>query len=453
MKNWLRPALIGLVWVCVTATPGYATNGYQLIGVGQMQKSMGGAVTALPMDTMTAISNPAGMSRVGERADFSLEAFMPVRTVDFRAFGGEETEGGTELYGVPSVGWVAKAFGRDDMYFGGGMFATSGLGVDYGEVLIAPAAAFGFAPGTDVTFDGQSAIQFWKMAPTVSWRASDRLSVGVAVNMDYQSVTIRQRLRNIPFGAGAGPFTATDVNLDLGRPTSQLGLGGSIGVLFDMSDVVTLGVSYTTRQYFSDANFRVRAGDVVAFNGATGLGGKYKMHLDYPQQAAVGIAVRPGDDFVMDLDVKWINWNDTHDNVLLRGPAGSFASGAADSTMLNFDWDNQWVVAFGMQWQTTEKLAMRTGVNWARAPIQPEDVMSNLIFPALVERHIAFGVDYTLGDHWGVGGTIMRAVKASERGVGDVPAGFVAGTPFTADSNFGITLYETSVGMLTYYRF
>ena len=62
-----------------------ATNGYQLIGVGSYQKSLGGAVTANPGSAMTAITNPAGMIRIGKRADFSMEAFMPERSTDFAA--------------------------------------------------------------------------------------------------------------------------------------------------------------------------------------------------------------------------------------------------------------------------------------------------------------------------------------------------------------------------------
>ena len=82
-----------------------ATNGYQLIGVGSYQKSLAGAVTANPGRTMTAVTNPAGISRVGPRADFSMEAFMPDRHTDFNAFGGNKIDSETGLYGVPAIGW------------------------------------------------------------------------------------------------------------------------------------------------------------------------------------------------------------------------------------------------------------------------------------------------------------------------------------------------------------
>ena len=107
----------------------HATNGYQLIGVGSYQKSMGGAVTSNPDTAMTAISNPAGMARVGKRADFNMELFMPDRFVDFRATGGAKEDSAAELYGVPAIGWTAPVSDeRPDLYFGGGMYGTSGLG-------------------------------------------------------------------------------------------------------------------------------------------------------------------------------------------------------------------------------------------------------------------------------------------------------------------------------------
>ncbi|MDH5527884.1 MAG: outer membrane protein transport protein, partial [Nitrospirota bacterium] len=227
------------------SVPALATNGYQLIGVGQMQMSMGGAVTAAPMDSMTSITNPAGVARIGERADFSMEAFMPSRFVDFSSFGGEKNSGGTELYGIPSVGWVANAFERDNFYFGGGMYATSGMGVDYDQTTL---------DGFGSQFEGFSAVQFWKMAPTVAWNQSDRLSFGVSLNVDYQSLTFDQSIND---GAGTVMY-----QLDLGRPSQQLGFGATAGVLFDVNEQVTLGFNYISKQSFSDAQYRLGFGDV-----------------------------------------------------------------------------------------------------------------------------------------------------------------------------------------------
>ena len=62
------------------------------------------------------------------------------------------------------------------------------------ETLMMPAQAS--FTGNDLVWDGYSNIAFWQMAPTLAWNASERLSLGVAVNIDYQQVSFSQRIRD-----------------------------------------------------------------------------------------------------------------------------------------------------------------------------------------------------------------------------------------------------------------
>ncbi len=427
--------LLAAILVFSLSGTALATNGYQLIGVGQIQKSMGGAVTAAPMDAMTAITNPAGMARIGTRADFSMEAFMPTRSVDFSATGGGSTEGGTPMYGIPSLGWTAPAFGRDDMYFGGGMYVTSGLGVDYDTI--------GFTPADN--FSAFSAIQFWKMAPTVSWNVNSKTSVGFALNLDYQSVTISQMFNGPSFAAFPGEM----INFDLGRPTSQMGYGFTIGGLYDVNEMITVGASYSSKQRFSDAEFRLGPDDVLNYGGATGLAGTYKMGLEYPQQAAIGIAVKPMEKLLVTADVKWINWSDTHDKVSFSGPSGSFGGGATDSIDLEFGWDDQYVYAIGAQYAVNDKVRLRAGYNYAEMPIDEKDVFNNLVFPAVVEQHITIGGDYKFDDHWMLAVAYMKAWSEELTGKGDLDPAL----GFGDDSGAKISLEEQSMGMQLSYLF
>jgi long-chain fatty acid transport protein len=454
--------VISMVTVLVLALAGLAsaTNGYQLIGVGQIQKSMGGAVTAAPMDSMTAITNPAGMARVGNRADFSIEMFMPARSVDFGAYGGGKTEGGSKMYGIPAIGWTAPAFDREGMFFGGGMYGTSGLGVDYDQtVIMQKGGPMGLT--NDVTFSGYSSIMFWKMSPTVAWSPNERTSLGVSLNLDYQSVAITQKFRYVPFWtAPPGPSTVVqqDINFDLGRPTSQLGYGFTVGGLYDMNDMITLGASYSSKQSFSEAEFRVGDNDVLNYNGATGKAGTYLMDLEYPQQLALGVAVTPTEKLLIAGDIKWINWSDTHDKVKFSGPAGSFnpaanPTGSSSSTDLEFGWEDQWVYALGVQYAMNENTNLRAGYNYSKAPIDEADVFNNLVFPAIVEQHFSVGFDHDFGDHWGIAGTYMKAFKEEIKGKGDVAPGMDYATPFSSDSDINISLEEDSVGMQVYYLF
>jgi long-chain fatty acid transport protein len=401
----------------------FATNGYQLIGVGSYQKSLGGAVTANPGTAMTAITNPAGMIRIGKRADFSMEAFMPTRSTDFSAYGGERVESDSDLYGVPAIGWTAPVGERDDLYFGGGMYGTSGLGVDYAETLMMPAEAS--FTGNDLVWDGYSNIAFWQMAPTLAWDPSEQLSLGVALNIDYQQVSFSQRIRDTETGAL--------YNFDLSRSANAFGFGLTLGLLYDIGESFTLGFSYKSKQHFSDLEYNLRDGDIdtTLVGGIAFPGGTYTLDLDFPQQAAVGIAYRPTDNWTISADLKWIEWSDTMGKLKVEGPAGfDFA--------MDPGWDDQVVYAIGADWAVMDRLNLRFGFNYAESPIDETNAANNLILPGIVEDHYTFGLDYRFS-HWELGFHYMYAPEVMVR----------AETVFPGTV---IRLEETSLGLNLGYR-
>lgn len=342
-----------------------ATNGYQLIGVGSYQKSLGGAVTANPGSAMTAVSNPAGAARVGARADFSMESFMPDRSVDFAV--GNSGESAVDMYGVPALGWTAPTSDGSDIYFGGGMYGTSGMGVDYAPV---------FTGGGD--WDGYSNIAFWQMAPVLAWNIDEKLSVGASLNIDYQSAAFKMR------------DTGMGMNFDLSRAASSFGFGIGLGVLYDVSEQLTVGVNYKSKQNFSDLEYQLAAGDITGTPAGT-----YKLDLDFPQQAAVGVAFKPNKQLTISADLKWINWSDTMDELQVKGPGFSIPMATG--------WDDQLVYAVGIAYVVNDRFNLRVGYNYSESPIEAEDVDNNYILPAIVESHYTIGGDYTINNRWQLG--------------------------------------------------
>jgi long-chain fatty acid transport protein len=418
-------AVFPLVLSAALLLPGaaLATNGYQLIGVGSYQKSLGGAVTANPGSAMTAITNPAGMIRIDKRADFSMEAFMPDRSVDFTALGGERRDSDSDLYGVPAIGWTAPAGGRSDLYFGGGMYGTSGLGVDYGETLMMPAGAS--FTGNDLIWSGYSNIAFWQMAPTLAWDPNEKLSLGVALNIDLQQVSFEQRIRD--------DVTGARFNFDLGRSANAFGYGLSFGLLYDIGDAVTLGATYKSKQRFADLEYNLGQGDIdlTLLGGPVYPGGRYILDLDFPQQAAIGIAFRPGERWTLSADLKWIEWSDTMNELSVEGPDGfDFA--------MDPGWDDQTVIALGVAFKATENLDLRAGFNYAESPIDETNAANNLILPGIVEEHYTFGLEYRF-EHWDLGFHYMYAPANTITAVNGFP-----GTQ--------ISLKEQSVGINLGYR-
>jgi long-chain fatty acid transport protein len=405
----------------------FATNGYQLIGVGSYQKSLAGAVTALPGSNMTAVTNPAGMLRIGHRADFSMEAFMPDRSTDFTLFGGNSVTSSSELYGIPAIGWNGPVGSRDDMVFGGGMYGTSGMGVDYGTTLMQPAITGG---NPAVYWDGYSSIAFWQMAPALAWQASDKLSLGASVNIDFQQVAFQQRVMADSTGDGQGDLVIN--NFDLSRGASAFGFGISLGLIYDLNDTVSIGASYKSKQVFTDLEYQLAYGDIIGKGGPLPAG-KYNLGLDFPQQAALGVAVHLSKSLTVAADLKWINWSDTMDKLAVTGPGE-----------INIDpgWDDQFVFALGLAYKVNDRLDLRAGFNYGKSPIDVENAANNFILPAVVESHFTAGADYRLNEHWEIGGHYMYVLENS------VTAG-----PATSAPGVEISLSEQSVGMNLGYIF
>ncbi|MGM0594483.1 MAG: OmpP1/FadL family transporter [Pseudomonadota bacterium] len=432
MKTISRSVRLALLAGATLSLPAYATNGYQLIGVGAYQKSLAGAVTANPGSAMTAVSNPAGMARVEARADFSMEAFMPERSVDFSAMGGQGSESAVDMYGVPAIGWSAPTSDGSKVHFGGGMFGTSGMGVDYAMTNMAP--GYFTDPSDPNTFQndplnwtGYSNISFWQMAPGFAWEVSDRLSLGATLNIDYQSVAFKQRVV-----ADSG---AVMQNFDLSRGASGFGLGFGAGLLYDVSEQLTLGFNYKSKQSFDPLEYQLGEGDISNQNGAAPAG-TYKLDLDFPQQAAAGVAYRPNGALTVSADMKWIEWSDTMDKLAVKGPGGF-------SMPMDPGWDDQTVYALGVAYAVSPKVNLRAGYNYAEAPFGENEVSSNLLLPAIVETHYTVGMDYRLNNRWELAWHYMHVPEKTLSAPAD-------------DANARgteISLSETSFGMNIGYRF
>ena len=129
--------------------------------------------------------------------------------------------------------------------------------------------------------------------------------------------------------------------------------------------------------------------------------GTYSLDLDFPQQAAAGIAYRATNSLTLSADIKWINWSDTMEQLVINGPAGPIP--------YNTGWDDQTVYAVGINYDVNNIVTLRAVYNYAKSPIQAEDVANNLILPAIVESHYTVGADFDLNNHWQLGLHYMYA--------------------------------------------
>jgi long-chain fatty acid transport protein len=446
--NLLWSAVIGALSVSL-ATNALATDGYQLIGIGQYAVGMAGAVVAAPDDPLSAaISNPAGLALLTPQAAFSAEIFNPTRSTNF---GYGETGSSSNVYGIPAIGWVAPAFAKN-WVFGGGVYGTSGLGVNYLQPNVTVPTP---APGTAYTgntIQGFSSITFMELAPSVAWKVNDRLAVGGSLNLAAEQASFLQT-----FGGGTltGPYAGylektynvpgqiPVSGLNLNSPSWAYGVGVTLGVLYKVNDMVTLGATYKSPIIFTPLTWQETAQQIPVTGGSqvTGGPGQYSAHLNYPQQVALGLAIRPIPQWLISVEGQWINWHATMNDFTIYGPWNG-----ASYVQLPMHWSNQWVANIGTQYDINNWLQVRAGYTYGSNPISNADTGANLLFPAIVQNAVTVGATQKLGMGWKLTEAYMHEFSNTISG----PSPFAA---YGATMPASATLTENSYGIQIGYDF
>ncbi|MCE5394562.1 MAG: outer membrane protein transport protein, partial [Acidithiobacillus sp.] len=332
----LSYAVIAAMAAAGFSSSAFATDGYQLIGIGQYAVGMGGAVVAAPDDPLSAsISNPAGLALIHPQAAFSAEVFNPTRKTNL-GFG--EIGSHSNVYGIPAIGWVAPAFG-DGIVFGGGVYGTSGLGVNYLQNV----------PGGYA--QAYSSITFIQMAPSIAMKVNDHLAIGASLNIAAEQGSFQQTFTqfvNISPNPQQPYVVPISGGLNLSTPSWAYGVGLTLGALYKVNDKVTLGATYKSPIFFTPLTFQGGAQVVPMPNGTQikGNPGQYSGHLNYPQQVALGLAIRPIPQWLVSVEGQWINWHNTLNTFNIYGPWQDGTS----VVPLALNWRNQWVANIGTQY-------------------------------------------------------------------------------------------------------
>ena len=341
-----KPLIIALAIAGFISAPALATNGDQMIGVTATQWGMGGAVVAAPQDAGTILTNPAGLAELGikeMRVDMGFGFLNPPRKAN-----GFESD--SDLYMIPSG---ALAFNVNDrLYLGMGMAGLSGMGVDF--------------PDTATTTGNQAIVttkQFYKISPGFGYRVNEQLSVGAALNIDYQSLALSNPQYTLP-------------------QNQVYGFGLSAGLIYKPSDRLRIGASWISEQKMG------------AFHWNT-VNGPIEMTMNGPQQLAFGVAFNPMPDMLVEADVKHIAFGDVLGSVAVSRPDGYTGNVPAS---MNFGWDNQTVFSLGIQKEIDPKTTVRLGLNYGKSPIGPEDVNSNIGSLAVTEKHASLGITRKISD-------------------------------------------------------
>ena len=409
-----------LAAACLAAAgPASATNGMRMPGFGPVQNSMAGVGVGATLDASSIVSNPAGLAGLPAQIEVGGSYFKP--TVSYSATESQLPAGftgaviarpGVQMDSqrgaspIPSLGVIWPV--NDRLAVGLGAFGVSGMGVDYGANL------YGGATYT-------SYLQA-RLAPSVAYKVTDRLSLGVTVNA---------MAAQVKWDAAAG------FGNQLHDTATAYGIGATAGAKFAVTDWLALGAAYETRSWFQDFSFDIAAHQAVnpaTFQPVQMAAGTDKLSFDQPMSAGAGFAITPFEALLVAGDVEWINWSATNG---AKKPA--FSQNQSGAMPWDMGWGDQWVFKVGVQVSPVEKLKLRAGYNYGKMPLDPHCAFENLAFPAVSEHHVSIGAGYDFG-RLTVNAGAMYSPKATLSG---------ANPDYPANGGQAIASYTTSMSQVS----
>jgi long-chain fatty acid transport protein len=408
------------------APPASATDGHFLHGVGAINSAIGGVAIAQSSSILGAFyMNPAGLANfAGTRVEIGFELFLPDRTVT-SAMGplSGSTASSSEFTPIPAFGW-SRALKGDRVVVGVAGVGAGGFGVDYhtdpGNPILMP-RPFGFG-------GVYSSFQLMKIIPAIAVKATDKLRVGFAANVDWASLAVDPMPTASPSvdpGPDGVPFTQDD-RAFYSRATDAdgaFGVGFQAGLQYSVTPQLALGVAYVSPQVFQKFEF----GAVYENPNLPNFGQPRTIEfaMDMPAVYAAGLSFAPASWVTLGGDAKYITYADT------RG----FKESGFDQTgaVKGFGWENIWSFAGGAAVRAAKQLTLRGGYNFSENPIPESLTMFNLPAPAIVQHHATFGLGYELPNGFGIDLGYYRAFSNKISGPFQGMTGPMAGSRVTSE--------------------
>ena len=398
VKKKLFSAALAAGLVFGVASVSKATNGYYMIATGAKSLGMAGAVVANPQDASTIIQNPAGIAFLRNTTfDVGGAVFSPIRKLN-----GHDSD--SKVYMIPSAGFAYNPMGCNcgtpHFVFGIGMYGVSGMGVDFSDSNL--------AGSTGALTKAWSNMAMMEMSVGGAYRVNDKLAIGFAPVFVYQSMGLemnfnfgkpvsamptnqQQMMAQTEAGKFMGGYVQSKapykVSLD---SATAYGVGFDFGIVYKVNDMIQLGLVYKSKRYMQKLKWNTTP------DGGMIDDDEVKMRLDMPRQVAFGINFRPIEPLRIEADIRWINYKDVMDEVDIDGmrTIDQKTMKFVKQDTWNFHWKNQWVFAIGAEYQATKALTLRAGFNYAKSPIDDDDLNANVVAPAIVETHVTVGASY-----------------------------------------------------------
>ena len=373
--GWLS---IGVVTACCAAiTQTARAGGIILYEVATPDVGLASAgYAARADDASTLFKNPAGMSRL-EGAQFQGGLQALYGSVSFSPDGSTLVDGGGSD-GGNAIGWLP----------GGSLFVVAPLGEKW-RVGLGSLSYFGLMEDYDDNWVGryyvqQSALLGMSVMPSVSFQATEWLSIGAGLNAMYGYFDTDVAVNN-PIIDADGQMTLKD---------TTWGFGANVGVMIQASEKTRFGVTYLSAV---DLDFS----DTPSFSGLSpGLSAilanpsKLNLGMTVPQSVMVSAYHALNDQWALLADFGWQDWSQ-FGNVQVGIESGA-------TTTLNLKYQDTWHGALGAQYRASDKWLLSGGVAFDSSAVTDEN--RTVTVPMGQGWRFGLGAQYQLSQAVNIGG-------------------------------------------------
>ena len=330
----------------------------------------------------TLLTNPAGLTRV-DGTQVQVGAQLVYAHLEFAHDSQTDpilgtNNGGNAVGALPTVGVFSSFAPWQDVHFGVGFFSNFGAPQSWDP------------PWVGRYFTTKTTLIGFSLMPAVGWHITDGLSVGAAMNLMYgilKQVTAVQNLE---------PQTA-DGSIEVSA--HAVGVGGNLGVLYQLSPATRFGLTYTSPVKLGFSNPPTFSGlgpGIGAAIRATGLDTTIiDVGLTVPQTVMLGFYQAVGDRWAILGDVGWQNW------AAFGAVEIGVSSSPPRSLTTKISYDNTWHVGLGAQVQVSEPWQLHFGAAYDSS--MTSDDNRSLSLSLASQLRLGAGAQVVLDKHWDLG--------------------------------------------------
>jgi long-chain fatty acid transport protein len=381
---------------------------------GAVNRGMGGATTGTAIEAIGSMYwNPATISALptNEMA-FGFEAIYTNYELSssFPGVGAGATEAEIGATPVPTIAWVYHT-ANPDVTFGLGIFGVAGFATNVRADATNPITSPAFALGGVGVGGIKSEAIFFQMNPALSYKLTDRLSVGGGPVIGIGKIALDE---NVFAGLNA------DLTYPRGDGTRyHWGLGAQLGLHYVHNSRWEFGTNVKTPTWFEP--FRYFGED------AAGLPRTDEVDVTLPLIVSGGVAFKGLPCTLLTADVRYLNYVDSE-------AFGDPAAYEADGRVSGLGYRDQFSVGLGAQFDLTEKLVGRLGYIYASDLINDADTFFN-IASDLSYRHVpSIGATYHLSQSTSVSFAYNYLIKWGSTGPYVLPVlGAIPGSSVTTE--------------------